>query len=107
MPAEFSMRLVIAVLKPSQVESVRQVLAAANVTRMTVCDAQGWGGGEGGLVQQAVLEVAVNEDFLELATRAIASVLEAAGDSAVDRLFTLQMAEAVQLYRGVRGPEAV
>ena len=37
------MRLVIAVLRPAVVESVRQALAAVQVTRMTIGDAQGHG----------------------------------------------------------------
>jgi nitrogen regulatory protein P-II 1 len=101
------MHLVVALLKPSQVESVRQALAAASVTRMTVCDAQGWRGQEASLVQQAVLEIAVNDDFLTPTVKAITAVLEAGGDSAAGRLYSLPMLNAVQIYREVRGPEAV
>lgn len=100
------MRLVLTVLKPTQVESVRRALAAVDVTRLTICDAQGRGlGGE--LVQEAVLEIAVNDDFLERATGAIAGVLAAGGEEIAGRLFTLPMVEAVQIYHAVRGPEAV
>ena len=35
------MRLVVARMKPSQVEVVRQALAAVHVTRLTVLDTQG------------------------------------------------------------------
>jgi nitrogen regulatory protein PII len=100
------MRLVLAVLKPAQVESVRQALAAVDVTRLTICDAQGRGPG-GVLVQEAMLEIAVNDDFLDRATGAIADVLAAGGEQATGRLFTLPVTDAVQLYRAVRGPEAV
>lgn len=99
------MRLVLAVVRPAQVESVRQALAEVDVTRLTVCDAQGWRGDE--LVQRTVLEIAVNDDFVERTTGAIATVLAAGGDQAAGRLFTLPLAEAVQIYRQVRGPEAV
>jgi len=101
------MRLVVAVLKPSQVESVRQALAAVSVTRMTVSDAQGWQEPGGGLRQQAVLEIAVNDDFLEPTVGAITAVVEAGGESVAGRLYALPMTDAVQLYREVRGPEAV
>ena len=101
------MHLVVALLKPSQVESVRQALAAASVTRMTVCDAQGGRGQEESLVQQAVLEIAVNDDFLAPTVKAITAVLEAGGDSPAGRLYSLPMLNAVQIYREVRGPEAV
>jgi nitrogen regulatory protein P-II 2 len=101
------MHLVVALLQPSQVESVRQALAAVNVTRMTVCDAQGWNGPQMKLVQQAVLEIAVNDDFLAPTVRAITTVLEAGGGSAAGRLHALPLTDAVQLYRDVQGPEAV
>lgn len=101
------MQLVVALLKPSQVESVRQALAAVSVTRMTVCDAQAWRGPGEGLVQQAVLEIAVNDDFLAVTVQAITLVLQAGGDSAAERLYSLPLIDAVQLYRAVRGPEAV
>lgn len=100
------MRLVVAMLKPSQVESVRQALAAVSVTRMTVCDAQGWQAAGGGLLQQAILEIAVNDDFLDRTVAAISAVLAAGGD-ATSRVFVLPMHDAVQVYRTVRGPEAV
>lgn len=101
------MRLVVAVLKPSQVESVRRALAAVSVTRMTVFDAQGWQGPGGGLRQQSVLEIAVNDDFLACTVGAITTVVEAGGESVAGRLYALPMTDAMQLYREVRGPEAV
>ncbi|MFM8415093.1 MAG: P-II family nitrogen regulator [Planctomycetota bacterium] len=100
------MRLVLAVLRPSQVESVRQALVAVDVTRLTICDAQGCGGPDG-LVQRAVLEIAVNDDFVDRTMQAIATVLAAGGEPVDGRVFSLPMTEAVQIYREVRGPEAV
>lgn len=100
------MRLVVATLKPSQVESVRRALDGVSVTRMTICDGQGWEA-DGTLVQQAIVEIAVNDDFLNRTLAAIGGVLAAAGDRAPCRVVALPLDEAVQLYREVRGPEAV
>ena len=100
------MQLVVAILRPAQVESVRRALAAVQVTRMTICDGQGTAAG-GGVVQEAVVEIACNDDFVERARTAITGVLEAAGDVDATRVFTLPLTDAVQLYRDVRGPEAV
>ncbi len=101
------MRLVVAVVKPSEVESVRQALAAVQVTRMTVCDAHGYGPLHGSaVVQETMLEIAVNDDFLERTVAAVTTVLDRAAD-ATSRLFVLPAVDAVQLYRSVRGPEAV
>jgi len=129
------MRLVVAVLKPTQLEAVRQALAAAHVTRLTVCDAHGYDGpvvvpggaavdgpAAGGLVQEAVMEIVVKEDFLERTVATIAATLasDAAGarpsaadspqgwpDPLAGRLFVLPIVETVQIYRAVRGPEAL
>lgn len=101
------MRLVVAVIKPAEVESVRQALAAVQVTRMTLCDAHGYDlSGPASLAQQTMIEIAVNDDFVDRAVAAIAAVLEAGGDG-TSRVFVLPMLEAVQVYRTVRGPEAV
>lgn len=100
------MQLVVAILKPAQVESVRRALAAVQVTRMTICDGQGVAA-DGRVVQEAIVEIACNEDFVERARGAITGVLAAAGDDDACRVFTLPVADAVQLYREVRGPEAV
>jgi len=133
-------------LKPSQLEVVREALAAVHVTRLTVCDAQGYDAprGPGPIVQQTVIEVAVNEDFVARAVAALTAPLgpppppggrgrrglprgragavnaawgARAGDAITAaigptdapeaRILVLPIAEAVQLYREVRGPEAV
>lgn len=100
------MRLVVAIVAPAQVESVRRALAAVEVTRLTVCDAHGYdlAGGDG-LAQETVLEIAVNDDFLARTVDTVAAVLAAGGGTG--RVHVLPMEEAVQLYRAVRGPEAV
>lgn len=109
------MRLVIAVLRPAQVESVRQALAAVHVTRLTICDAQEQAGAAttaAGIARRTVLEIAVNDDFLSRTVDTIRSVLAAeatddTGSAARGGLFVLPMEEAVQIYREVRGPEAI
>jgi nitrogen regulatory protein PII len=99
------MRLIIAILRPAQVESVRQALADIQVTRMTVCDAQGYDlGTSPEVVQEVVMEIACNDDFVEPAVARIVAVL---GTNGADRIAVLSVAEAVQIYRDVRGPEAI
>lgn len=101
------MRLVMAMVKPIQVEAVRRALAAMQVTRLTVCDAQGYDDASGRLVQQTCLEIAVNEDFVERTVKTIAAAAGTAGAAHEGQIFVMPMDEAVQLYRAVRGPEAV
>lgn len=100
------MRLVMATLLPSQVESVRQALAEVHVTRLSVADAHHFH--DGRLAQVAVLEIAVNEDFVETTVSTIASVIGPSdGLDGWVGLHVLPMDETVQIYRAVRGPEAV
>ena len=126
------MHMVVAVLRPAQLEPVRQALAAVHVTRLTICDAQGYHDpqgyhgpqgqhglrGESGIVQESVMEIAVNDDFLERTVDTIRKAMllgeepETDGGSTrltsqSDRLYVLPIHDAVQLYRDVRGPEAV
>jgi nitrogen regulatory protein P-II 1 len=101
------MRLVVAVLKPAQLETARQALAAVHVTRLTVCDAHGYGAEQPDRVRQEVmLEIAVNDDFMDRTVRTLAATL-ATGTAEPPRIFVLPVEDAVQLYRCVRGPEAV
>jgi nitrogen regulatory protein PII len=102
------MRLVVAVLHPGLVEGVRQALAAIHVTRMTIADAHGYHLPESAsLAQEVLVEIAVNDDFLDRTIAAIDGVIDAAGAPAAGRVFVLPIDEAMQIYRSVRGPEAV
>jgi len=108
LPQDPAMRLVLAVVKPAQLESTRQALAAVHVTRLTVCDVHGYEPEAAAQVRQEVmLEIAVNDDFVERTVRTLAATLGPGGPADPPRIFVLPMEEAVQLYRFVRGPEAV
>lgn len=110
------MRLVIATLLPGQVEAVRQALAEGHVTRLSIADAHGYpmAATAGAVAQLAVMEIAVNDDFLERTVATIAGVMnlagraeDAAGGMAATGLYVLPISETVQIYRAVRGPEAI
>jgi len=102
------MRLVVAILDPGIVEGVRQALAGIQVTRMTLADAHGYHPPGPAVVRQEVLlEIAVNDDFVTRTIDAVAGVIAAAGEPSAGRVFALPIDEAVQVYRSVRGPEAV
>ena len=123
-------RLVVAVLMPTELEPVRHALAAVHVTRLTVCDAQEHllprGDAAAGAARSAgdasaatpppialtaVMEIAVNDDFLDRTLDTIAAAMHRAdptgGRDAGERLFVLPMHEAIQIYREVRGQEAI
>ena len=100
------MRFVVAIVKPAAVEFLRQALAAVHVTRLTVCDTHDYDLAADGVAQGALLEIAVNEDFLERTVTTLAEVIAALGTES-GRFFVLPIDQAVQIYRDVRGPEAV
>ncbi|MFM7242959.1 MAG: P-II family nitrogen regulator [Planctomycetaceae bacterium] len=101
------MRLVVAMIKPAQIESVRQALGGVEVTRMTVCDTHGYDlAAPDSVAQEAMLEIAVNDDFVDRTVAAITGVLTTGADT-TSRVHVLPMADAAQIYRAVRGPEAV
>lgn len=107
------MRLVVAVVKPSQLEAVREALAAVHVTRLSVCDAHGYQPplDSAEVLQETIIEIAVNDDFLDRTVETIQRTLSATGSDAAagleGRLLILPMEQAVQIYRDVRGPEAI
>jgi nitrogen regulatory protein PII len=75
---------------------------------MTVCDAHEYDlAMPETLAQEAVLEIAVNDDFLDRTLDTLAAVVTAGGDDMQERVRVLPIDEAVQLYREVRGPEAI
>ncbi len=114
------MRLVIATLLAGQVEAVRHALADVHVTRLSIADAHGYpmagpmGASTGAVAQLAVMEIAVNDDFLERTVATIAGVMNLAGrgqdtsgGTTATGLYVLPISETVQIYRAVRGPEAI
>lgn len=124
------MKLVLAVVPPSRMEAVRQALAEVHVTRLSIVDGHGYqqftkaaADTPGGtptqrIVRHAVLEIAVNDDFLDRTVAVIERALTLAaaseaegptGDVAGDPggIYVLPMDNAVQIYRDVRGPEAL
>lgn len=121
------MKLVLAIVPHSRMEAVRRALAEVHVTRLSIVDGHGYlaktGDGMrqahgGSIVRHTVLEIAVNDDFLERTVEVIerALMLAAASDDAEDSgeatsdpggLYVLPMDAAAQIYCNVRGPEAI
>lgn len=115
------MRLILAVIQPTKLDAVQQALAGIAVTRMTVCDAQGFARQRGQtemyrgheyktqLLRKIALEIMVNDDFLE---RTVNLLIETArtspeGNIGDGKIFVLPAEETIQLFGEVKGPEAV
>lgn len=54
-----------------------------------------------------LVEIAVNDDFLERTVEAIAAAIAGSGENPADRIMVLPLDEALQIYREVRGQEAI
>ena len=115
------MRLLIAIIQPTKLSAVRDALTKIGVTRMTVCDAQGYGRQRGrteyyrgneyktNLLRKIALEIAVNEDFVD---RTLDTLLRVArtgpeGNIGDGKVFVLPVEETIDISNATRGPEAV
>lgn len=115
------MRLVLAIIRPTKLSAVREALSKVGVQRMTVCDAQGFGRQRGqsamyrgneyktNLLRKIVLEIVVNEDFLERTIDTIVGIARSGpvGDIGDGKVFVLPLVEAISLTDGSHGPSAV
>lgn len=115
------MKLMIAIIQPSKLNAVREALEKIEITRMTICDAQGFGrqfGRKGPqpdrssppvLLRKIALEVVVNDDFLDRAIETITSVARTGPEGAIGdgKIFIVPAAEAIQVNDGRRGFGAV
>jgi len=114
-------KLLIAIIQPTKLKALREALEKIEVTRMTVCDAQGFGRQRGQtelyrgheytatLLRKVILEIVVNDDFLERTVEAIASVARTGPEGTIGdgKICVLPAEEAIQIDDGSRGPGAV
>ena len=115
------MKLVIAVIQPTKLSAVREALEKIEVARMTIADAQGFGRQRGRtemyrgheytikLLRKVVLEIVVNDDFLERTVNTIINVARTGpeGNIGDGKIFIVPADQAIQIADGVRGPGAV
>jgi nitrogen regulatory protein P-II 1 len=115
------MKLVVAIIQPTKLDVVKEALAKIGVTRMTVCDAQGFARQRGRtevyrgheykshLLRKIALEIAVNDDFLERTMECVTEMARTGPDGNIGdgKIFVLPMEQAVQISDSVRGMGAI
>lgn len=115
------MRMVLAVIQPTKLRAVQEALAKIEVERITILDAQGFARQKGQtelyrgleyktqLLRKVVLEIAVNEDFLEKTIETIEQVARTGpeGNIGDGKIFVLPLVEAIQIGGNGRGKEAI
>ena len=115
------MRLIVAIIQPIRLAAVQEALREIGVERMTAADALGYGR-QGGrtpmfrgheyqtqLLRKVVLEIAVNDDFVERAIEAISEAARSKPDGEIGdgKIFVLPMTDCIQLSDENRGPQAI
>ncbi|OHB81627.1 MAG: transcriptional regulator [Planctomycetes bacterium RBG_16_64_10] len=115
------MKLVVAVIQPPKLNAAQEALTKIGVTRMTVCDAQGYARQRGqavmyrgheyktNLLRKVALEIAVNDDFLERTIDCLTEVARTGPEGSIGdgKIFVLPMDEAVRISDALRGRGAI
>src|SRR5436305_3709772 len=115
------MKLVVAIIRPEQLESVQRALNEHDVYLMTVSDVRGCGRQRGytevyrgaeieiRLLPKVKLEIAVNEAFVEATVEAIVHAARsgATGQIGDGKIFVLPLEDCVRIRTGERGTDAI
>jgi nitrogen regulatory protein P-II 1 len=114
-------KLIVAIIQPTRLQTLQEALQRVGVERMTVCDAQGYGQ-QGGktetyrgveykthLLRKVALEIAVNDDFYDRTIDTIISVARTGpeGNIGDGKILVLPMEEAIQIGGYETGPGAI
>jgi nitrogen regulatory protein P-II 2 len=109
------MNLIVAIIQPHRLESVKRALGQVDVVRLTIMDCQGCGPQQGKSEQYGAdefamnfqrkvqLQIAVNEEFVEPTISAI----EFGGRSGDRKIFVLPLDDCIRIRTGERGPAAI
>lgn len=115
------MKLIVAIIQPTKLEPLREALDKIGVTRMTVCDAQGYARQRGrtemyrgheyktNLLRKIELEILVNDDFLDRTVDCIMNVARTGPEGTIGdgKIFVLPAEQSIRISDQIRGPEAV
>jgi len=115
------MQMIVAIIQPTKLDAVREALDRIGVTRMTVCDAQGFGRQRGRtemyrgyeyktqLLRKIELQIMVNDDFVERTVEKIAEVARTGTEGTIGdgKIWVLPAHDAIEISSLRRGPEAV
>ncbi|HBL25148.1 MAG: P-II family nitrogen regulator [Syntrophorhabdaceae bacterium] len=112
------MKLIIAIIQPDRLESVKQELYKEDVNLITVNEVLGHGRQMGvaevyrgikemgNLLRKIRLEIAVNEDYVEKTIRAIIKGAQT-GETGDGKIFVLDLVECVRIRTEERGGVAI
>ena len=112
------MKLVIAIIQPDRLENVKDELYKAEINLITVNEVLGHGRQKGiteyyrgaketgNLLRKVRLEIAVNDNFLEPAIKAIIKGAKT-GETGDGKIFIMNLAECIRIRTEERGSAAI
>ncbi len=112
------MNLIIAIVKPSKLDPVREVLTDLGIEGMTVSEVKGFGRQKGHkeiyrgseytvhFVPKVKIEIVVADDMAERAVQAIQETANS-GQIGDGKIFVIPVAEAMRIRTGETGDDAV
>jgi len=112
------MKLIIAIIQPHKLDSVKAALEDVDINLMTVTNVLGQGRQKGhteiyrgakeagGLLNKVRLDIAVSENFVEPAIKAITKGAHT-GDVGDGKIFVVDLAECVRISSAERGSAAI
>ena len=116
------MKLITAIIRPYQLDQVREALIAANITRITVGRVSGHGVQKRteiyrgkkiipGLISKVKVEIAVNDEFVDVTIDAIINAARShnghEGEIGDGKIFVTPLEECIRIRTGERGPKAI
>lgn len=112
------MKLIIAYIQPHKLQDVKKALYEADVSKMSVTNALGCGEQHGyeesyrgikfevNLLKKVRIEIAVNEDFVDKAVKAITAGART-GEIGDGKIFVIALDRCVRIRTGQEGKEAI
>lgn len=112
------MKKIEAIIKPHRLDEVKEALNALGVAGMTVTDARGYGRQKGhtevyrgseytvDFVPKVKIEIVVDDEVADAAENAIVTAART-GKIGDGKVFTYDVAGAIRIRTGERGPEAL
>jgi nitrogen regulatory protein P-II 2 len=112
------MKFILAVIKPSKLDEVREALTNLGVEGMMVSEVKGFGRQKGhreiyrgaeytiNFVPKIKLEIVVNDDIADSAIRAVQETANA-GQIGDGKIFVMEVSQAIRIRTGETGSEAL
>jgi len=112
------MKLIIAYIQPHKLNDVKQALYKADVKKMSITNALGCGAQQGftesyrgikfevNLLKKTRLEIAVNEDFVDITIKAIIEGAQT-GQIGDGNIFVLDLPECIRIRTKEKGKAAI